>query len=288
MGRISVKFGLALRRVTLIAGVLAVLGGIPAAVSTASAATGSGFVRVGNLSQGSSPVDVYVSSGSTVSAVDRGVAYPSVLSYQSIGAGSYTVDLRAAGSPASSKPLMSGSLSVKAGQAYTVTSLQGKLKVLDDSLTAPSGQSLVQVIQASGQSKVTFHCSCAAGAPGNVATNAAPGSVSPYAKIPPGAWTMTATGPSQNASKFVPLTANTVHTEVVVTTSSGLGILDLLSAAGDQPTLGGVGAGFGGTAPHGPGSPLPWLVVIGAGVALIAAGGLSLSRARLRRTTAQG
>ena len=39
---------------------------------------------------------------------------------------------------------MSGSLSVKAGQAYTVTSLQGKLKVLDDSLTAPSGQSIVQ------------------------------------------------------------------------------------------------------------------------------------------------
>ena len=50
-----------------------------------------------------------------------------------------------------------------------------------------------------------------------------------------------------------------MHTEVVVSTSSGLGILDLLSAAGDQPTLGGVGTGFGGTAPHGPGSPLPWL-----------------------------
>ena len=78
-----------------------------------------------------------------------------------------------------------------------------------------------------------------------------------------------------------------MHTEVVVSTTSGLGILDLLSAAGDQPTLGAIGTGFGGTAPHGPGSPLPWLAVIGAGLVLIA-GGLSLSRTRLRRSTAKG
>ena len=32
--------------------------------------------------------------------------------------------------------------------------------------------------------------------------------------------------------------------------------------------MGGVGTGFGGTAPHGPGSPLPWLAVIGAGAVL--------------------
>ena len=281
------KFRLALRRVTLSVAVLAVLGGIPAAASAASAAAGTGWIRIGNLSTGSSPVDVYVSSGSTVAMVQHDVAYPTVLSYQTIGRGQLQRRHAGRGFAASSTPLLSGTVAVKAGHAYTVTSLQGKLKVLDDSLTAPAGQSLVQVIQASGQSKVTFHCSCAAGAPGNVTNDAAPGSVSPYAKIPPGQWTMTATGPDQNASRFVPLTANTVHTEVVVSTSSGLGILDLLSAAGDQPTLGGVGTGFGGTAPHGPGSPLPWLAVIGAGLVLIA-GGLSLSRGRLRRLTAKG
>lgn len=281
------KFRLALRRVTLSVAVLAVVGGVQGAASAASAVAGTGWIRLGNLSTGSSPVDVYVSSGSTVAMVQHDVAYPTVLSYQTMDAGSYSVDMRAAGSAASSKPLLSGTVSVKSGHAYTVTSLQGKLKVLDDSLNAPSGQSLVQVIQASGQSKVTFHCSCAAGAPGNVTNDAAPGSVSPYAKIPPGQWTMTATGPDQNASRFVPLTANTVHTEVVVSTSSGLGILDLLSAAGDQPTLGGVGTGFGGTAPHGPGSPLPWLAVIGAGLVLVVAG-LSLSRIRQSNATARG
>jgi hypothetical protein len=279
-----VKFHIKYWRVTMLLAVFALLFGIPAAASTASAATSTGWIRLGNLSAGGPAVDVYLTSGSSVTTVQRDLVYPTVLSYESVTAGNYSVKMRAAGSPASSKPLLSGSVTVQAGDAYTVTALQGKLKVLDDSLTAPAGQSLVQVIQASGQAHVTFHCSCAPGAPGDITTNAAPGSVSPYAKIPPGQWTMTATGPSANGSRLVPLTPNTVHTEVVVTTTSGLGILDLLSAAGDQPTLGGVGTGFGGTAPHGPGSPLPWLALIGAGALITLAGGARLRRNRLRRT----
>jgi hypothetical protein len=278
-----VKFQIKYRRVTMLLAVSALLLGIPAAASAASAATGTGWVRFGNLSAGGPAVDVYLTSGSSVTTVQRDLVYPTVLSYESVAAGTYSVAMRTAGSAASSTPLLSGSVSVQANDAYTVTALQGKLKVLDDSLTAPAGQSLVQVIQASGQAHVTFHCSCAAGAPGDITTDAAPGSVSSYAKIPPGQWTMTATGPSANASRFVPLTANTVHTEVVFTTTSGLGILDLLSAAGDQPTLGGINTGFGGTAPHGPGSPLPWLALIGAGVLVTLAGGVRLRRNRLRR-----
>jgi hypothetical protein len=265
---------------------LALLFGIPAATSAASAATGTGWIRFGNLSATSSPVDVYLyssSSSSSPTTVEDDLAYPTVSSYQAVTPGDYTVKVRAAGSSASSTPLDSASISVQANHAYTVTTLQGKLKVLDDSLNTPAGKSLVQVIQASNQANVTFHCSCAAGAPGNVATNAAPGSVSPYVPIPPGQWTMTATGPSANASRFVPLTADTVHTEVVVDTTTGLGILDLLSAVGDQPTVGGVGTGFGGTAPHGPGSPLPWLALIAAGALVTLAGGVRLRRSRLRR-----
>jgi LPXTG-motif cell wall-anchored protein len=37
--------------------------------------------------------------------------------------------------------------------------------------------------------------------------------------------------------------------------------------------VGGASTGFGGTASHGPGSPLPWLAVIGAGVLLVLTGG---------------
>jgi len=56
------------------------------------------------------------------------------------------------------------------------------------------------------------------------------------APIPAGTWTMTATALSSSADLPVTLTADTVHTEVVVDST-----------------------GFGGTAPHGRGSPLPWL-----------------------------
>ena len=114
------------------------------------------------------------------------------------------------------------------------------------------------------------------------------GSVSTYASIPPGTWTMSATGPSAQTSLPVTLADNTVHTEVVIDGSSGLEIINLVDAAGaGQPPTGGANTGFGGTAAHGPGSPLPWLAVIGAGMLLTLTGGIWLRRNRLRRLTTQ-
>jgi len=140
------------------------------------------------------------------------------------------------------------------------------------------------VIQASfDQKSVTFHCSCGPGAKGNIVTNAAPGTVSAYATIPPGDWTMTATGSSAKASLPVTLTASTVRTEVVVDGPSGVQIVNLTDAvAAGQPPTGGVGTGFGGTAPQGAPAPLPWLAVIGAGALLSAGAGLRLRRAGSR------
>jgi hypothetical protein len=78
-----------------------------------------------------------------------------------------------------------------------------------------------------------------------------------------------------------------VHTEVVLQGPSGVEILNLIDAVGaGQPSVGGVGTGYGGTAPHGPASPVPWLVVIGAGALLTVAGGLRLRRKGLRRLIA--
>ena len=66
--------------------------------------------------------------------------------------------------------------------------------------------------------------------------------------------------------------------------SSGLEIVNLLDAAGaGQPPTGGANTGFGGTAAHGPGSSLPWIGVIGAGMLLALTGGIWLRRTRLRR-----
>jgi hypothetical protein len=94
------------------------------------------------------------------------------------------------------------------------------------------------------------------------------------------------TGRSSWRTPTSSLAGNTVHTEIVLDGSSGLEIVNLTDAAGaGQPPAGGVNTGFGGTAPHGPGSPILWLAVIGAGLLLVVTGGIGLGRSRLRRLT---
>jgi hypothetical protein len=271
----------------------ALLVGIPASASAAPAAANTGFVSLGNLSESPSPVDIYLysSGNSSPQFVQHDVAYGTILPYQAVSAGGYSVKMRAAGSSASSNPVWSVSLTVKAGGTYTVVPLrtsaqQGQLKVIDNDLTTPKGKSFVRVIQAAvNQQQVTFHCSCAPGTPGNITTDAAPGTVSPQATIPPGTWTMSATGPSAKTSMPITLTAGTVHTEIVIDApSGGIQIVNLTDAAGaGQAPTGGVSTGFGGTAPHGAGSPLPWLVLIGGGALLGLAGGRRLRRSGHRR-----
>jgi len=270
----------------------ALLLGIPAAVASASSATtGTGWIRLAHLSPNTPPVDVYLYSfgNSTAQIVLHHVAYGTVSPYEEVNAGDYSVAMRSAGASPSSQPVLSTSVTVEAGHAYTVAGMGPesglRLQVLDDSLTTPAGKSLVRVIQASlKQPSVKFHCSCAPGAAGDIVTKASFASVSPYATIPPGTWTMSATGPSASTSLPVTLTAGTVHTEVVLDGANGLEIVNLIDAAGaGQPPAGGVTTGFGGTAGHGPGSPLPWVAVIGAGALITLTGGLQLGRRRLRR-----
>ena len=287
------KFRIVNRRAAALLAFLALLLGIPVTASASYAAASTGWIRVGNLSATTSAVDVYVySSGdSSPQFVVPDVTYGMVSAYKSVSAGDYSVKMRTAGSAASSQPVLTANVTVQGSKSYTATALsvsgQAQLKILNDELTTPTGKSLVRVIQASDkQNAVKFHCSCAPGAPGDIVTKASSGSVSSYASIPPGTWTMSATGPSAQASLPVTLAGNTVHTEVVIDGSSGLEIVNLLDAAGaGQPPTGGANTGFGGTAPHGPGSPLPWLAVIGAGMLLTLTGGIWLRRNRLRRLT---
>jgi Domain of unknown function (DUF4397) len=270
----------------------ALLVAISASASAASSAASTGWIALGNLSATPTPLDIYLysSGSSSPQVVDHGVAYGTVLPYLPVSAGAYSVKMRTAGSSASSNPVWSVSLTVKAGGVYDVVPLRtsaqaGQLTVIDNNLTTPTGKSLVRVIQADVDlGQVTFHCSCAAGAPGDITTNAAPGTVSAQTPIPPGTWTMTASGSGATTSLPVTLTAGTVHTEVVIAAAGGVEILNVTVAAGAgvAPT-GGVSTGFGGTAPHGAGSPLPWLVLIAGGALLVLAGGWHLRRKGLRR-----
>jgi hypothetical protein len=272
----------------------ALLLGIPAAATAyaSSATSGTGWIRLAHLSPNTPAVDVYLYSfgNSNARIVLHHVAYGTVSPYEAGTAGDYSVAMRAAGASATSQPVLSTSVTIAAGHAYTVAGMGPesglRLQVLDDSLTTPPGKSLVRVIQASlKQQVVKFHCSCG----GDIAPKASFASVSSYVPIPPGTWTMSAIASGSKASMPVSLVAGTVHTEVVLDGANGLEIVNLVDAAGaGRPPVGGTLTGFGGTAPHGPGSAVPWLAVIGAGSLLALTGGLRLRRSALRRQLRPG
>ncbi len=263
----------------------ALLLGIPAAATAyaSSATTGTGWIRLAHLSPNTPAVDVYLYSfgNSNAMIVLHHVAYGTVSPYESVQAGDYSVAMRGAGASATSQPVLSTSVTISAGHAYTVAGMGPesglRLAVLDDDLTTPSGQSLVRVIQASLKEqvvKVTLGSTVLAG-------GLKFASVSSYQAASPGATTVTVSSSGGTTNSSVTLAAGTVHTLVVLDGASGLEVVNLEDASGSgKPPLGGVSTGFGGTAPHGPGSPAPWLAAIGAGLLLALTGGLRLRRNR--------
>jgi hypothetical protein len=282
-----VRFGKITRKLVMLLAASALLVGMPAAAATAaSAATGTGWIRLAHLSPNTPPVDVYLYSfgDSNAQIVLHHVAYGTVSPYEAVTPGDYSVAMRNAGAAASSQPVLSASVTVKAGKAYTVAGMGPesglRLQVLDDQLTTPSGKSEVRVIQASlKQQTVKFTCGGQA-----IVPKATFASVSSYQAIPANTWTMQAIGGSSTATQRFKMAAGTVHTMVVLDGANGLEIVNLEDAAGaGQPPVGGVTTGFGGTAGHGPGSPLPWLAVIGIGGLAALGGGYRLRRNSLRR-----
>jgi hypothetical protein len=276
------------RRLLMLLAASALLLGIPAAATAfaSSATTGTGWIRLAHLSPNTPAVDVYLYSfdNSKAMIVLHHVAYGTVSPYESVQAGDYSVAMRAAGASATSQPVLSTSVTIAAGQAYTVAGMGPesglRLQVLDDKLTTAPGQAEVRVIQASlkqQEVKVTLGSTVLAG-------SLKFASVSAYQAVTPGTETVTVSALSAgagDANSSVTLAAGTVHTLVVLDGASGLEVVSLEDASGSgKPPLGGVQTGFGGTAPHGPGSPVPWLVAIGAGSLLALTGGLRLRRNR--------
>ena len=282
------KFPRITRQITMLLAASALLLGIPAAAtaSAASATTGTGWIRLAHLSPNTPAVDVYLYSfgNSSAQIVLHHVAYGTVSPYEVVTAGDYSVAMRASGASASSQPVLSTSVTVKADHAYTVAGMGPesglRLQVLDDQLTTPSGKSVIRVIQASlKQQTVKFTCGGQ-----TIVPKAAFASVSSYQAIPANTWTMAAIGSGGNWTGSFVMAPGTVHTMVVLDGATGLEVVNLVDAAGaGKPPAGGVTTGFGGTAGHGPGSPVPWLALIGAGALITLTGGFRLRRHGLRR-----
>ena len=282
------KFPRITRQITMLLAASALLLGIPAAAtaSAASATTGTGWIRLAHLSPNTPAVDVYLYSfgNSSAQIVLHHVAYGTVSPYEVVTAGDYSVAMRASGASASSQPVLSTSVTVQADHAYTVAGMGPesglRLQVLDDQLTTPSGKSVIRVIQASlKQQTVKFTCGGQ-----TIVPKATFASVSSYQAIPANTWTMAAIGSGGNWTGSFVMAPGTVHTMVVLDGATGLEVVNLVDAAGaGKPPAGGVTTGFGGTAGHGPGSPVPWLALIGAGALITLTGGFRLRRYGLRR-----
>lgn len=277
-----------LKKLARLATITVLLGGTAAIVSAASpaasaapAASQDAWVRIAHLSPKAPAMDMYLypfgEPGHPI--ILRDVSYGDVSAYMAVSPGQYSVAMRGFGAPASSPPALITSFMVTVGTPYTVAALGPdpglRVEVLKDQMATPTGKALVRVVQAS----LREHLVTVSYGPDVLARQLAFGLATSYMAVSPGAQTVQFTASGEHAATSVKLAADTVHTIVVLDDSSGLKVDAVTDAAGSQiMPKGPVSAGFGGTAPHPPANPAPWLVMIAAGALLTAAG-----LARLRR-----
>jgi hypothetical protein len=262
---------------------LGLAGVLGVSATAASAATGPGFLRLAHLSPNTPAVDVYLYSFGNPSAmvVLHHVGYGDVSPYEPVAAGEYTVAMRAAGAAAGSKPVLSTTVNVTSGHAYTVAGmgpLSGlRLQILRDRLTTPRNKSLVRVIQASmHQNSVTVTAGTRV-----LGRDLSFTTVTPYKAVHPGLLTVNAAGPSASGSSQLTLAADTIYTLVVLDDPGHLRITALVDSQGSKVMpSGGTATGFGGAAPRPGASLLPWLGAAAAGLLVAAGGVLRLRRRR--------
>ena len=272
------------RLVSACALTLGLAGALGLGATSAAASTGVGFLRLAHFSPNTPKVDVYLYSFGNPAAmvVLHGVGYGDASGYQSVAVGEYTVAMRLAGAVPASKPVLSTTVNVASGAAYTVAGvgpLNGiRLQILDDRLTTPRAKSLVRVIQASmHQNSVTVTAGAKVLGRGLSFTT-----VTPYKVVSPGLLTVRAAGATENGSGQFTLAPDTIYTFVVLDDPGHLTLEALVDAQGSRAIpSGGAATGLGGTAPRPGTSLLPWLGAAAAGI-LLAVGGVFRLRRRRR------
>jgi hypothetical protein len=257
----------------------------PASAQTTASRHAVGYLQLAHLSPNTPPVDVYLYSFGNPKAmiVLKHVSYGTVSPFETVASGDYTVAMRGAGAAPSTKPVLSTSVDISPGGAYTVAGMGPeaglRLEVIKDRLSAPKGRALVRVIQASLRQHVV---SLQAGQQ-DLTSDQAFATISPYRTLKPGRWHLRAAGGDERATAKVGLHADGIYTLVVMDDPGHLAIATLEDAAGSKlAPSGGADTGFGGTAnpPSAMSSAmLPWAAVLAAGLALIL-GGLTRRRTR--------
>ena len=267
----------------LAAGTVALAVPVASAAPAAPAKAKVGWIRLAHFSPDTPAVDVYLYSFGNPNAkiVLQHVTYGTVSPYEAVPSGEYTVAMRGAGAKPSSKPVLSTTVNIATGQAYTVAGMGPfsgiRLQILHDSLVTPKGKAKIRVIQASLQEHTVKFT---AGGK-TVAEHLKFGDYTSYMVVKPGAGQVKAVGSTLTAVDNVDVKAETVHTFVVLDNPGALAIDNLVDAAGSHevPT-GNPNTGLGGTAAVAGSSMTPWLAMVAAGLLVTAAGAVRFRRSR--------
>ena len=265
-----------MQRRRLAAGIVAALTAallVMPGVAVGAQADAQALVRVAHFAPGLLKGDVYVVY------VDgrlqlKGVPFKTVSDYLKVAPGKFKVEVREAGEPASSPPVIAATVELEAAKAYTVavfgqlTSVKAAL--LTDDMSRPgAGKGKVRFIQAiPGDSAVDLVSD------GDVlVSNAKFTSASDYQEVPAGSVDTevrkTGTGEVLAKADNVDLTSGSIYSLVAV---GGIGekmeLLDISDAAAAVSAAGGVATGAGGTAPASPGGRrFALTLLIGCGLA---------------------
>ncbi|MFC3687239.1 DUF4397 domain-containing protein [Aquipuribacter hungaricus] len=272
---------------------LAVLASLLVGAPAASASGGAepAWLRPAHLVPDLGAMDIRLSpftdEGGTTPAEDKPLlettaAYGAVGQYGPVPAGSYAVSVRPAGTPVSEPALLSLTIDLEPGAAYTVAGLGTKdaprLERLVDDLTPPAqGTAKVRLLPAS-LAAPTVDVQAEGGPV--LAQGAALGQPTSYAAAPAGSWTISARGASASGSTALTLDPGTVYTLLVLDSSGGsLAVQPVVDAVGmGTAPVGGAATGFGGLADDAAPSTAPAVVL----AATAALGLLLLTLAALR------
>ena len=204
--------------------------------------------------------------GSSVPAEDKPLlettaAYGAVGQYGALPPGSYAVSVRPAGTPVSEPPVLSLTVELEAGQAYTVAGLgtkaEPRLERLVDDLTPPAdGSANVRLLPAS-LAAPTVDVQAEGGPV--LARGAALGQPTGYTAAPAGTWTVRASGGSASGTTALELAPGSVYTLLVLDSEDGSLVVEpVVDAVGiGTPPVGGAATGLGGLADDGAALPAP-------------------------------
>ncbi|GAA5194876.1 hypothetical protein GCM10023322_60320 [Rugosimonospora acidiphila] len=273
-------------------GVLAIIPllalGVSGIAAPPSGAAGTvGYVRLAHLSPDTPDVDVYLSSVAGGSPqVFPGVGYGTVSTYLTVPTGTYAVAMRTAGAPASDPPVLTTTVTVADGGAYTVAGVGTHaalgLKVIDDDLSLPpAGKAKVRIIQASLRAPA-LDVWLAGGS--HIADGVAFATTTQYLDVTAGTWTVKAQGTSGGPTSTMraSLGAGNVYSLIVLDAKAGGLTSQLRSDAlrsGRVPS-GGVATGAGGSQHR---NPLPAIGLVAAAIALVSGATIAVRRRAARR-----